>query len=59
MPRKEGERFKCESCGAEIVYAKACPCPANEPEQHAEICCGQEMKAVGATAQRAKEPVAT
>lgn len=58
MARKEGDKFKCESCGAEIVYTKACPCPTNEPTQHAEICCGQAMRAVGAVAERAKAPVA-
>ncbi len=42
MPRKVGERYVCEQCGAQLVYEKACPCPEDMP--HSEICCGKQMK---------------
>jgi hypothetical protein len=44
MPRKKGDRYMCEKCGAVLMYEVACPCPAEMP--HVEICCGQQMKAV-------------
>jgi hypothetical protein len=44
MSRKIGDRFKCEKCGAVVVYEKPCPCP--EKMKHSEICCGEQMKAV-------------
>jgi hypothetical protein len=43
-PRKVGERYVCEKCGAQLVYEKACPCP--EGMKHSEICCGEQMKQV-------------
>lgn len=46
MSRKAGERYKCEDCGAQLVYEVACPCPDKEGA-HKEICCGVQMKAVG------------
>lgn len=46
MPHPAGERLRCESCGAEIVFTKACPCPESEPKSHSDICCGQEMQLV-------------
>ena len=48
MPRKVGERYACEKCGAQLVYEKACPCPEGMP--HSEICCGEQMKKVSAKA---------
>ena len=42
MPRNAGDRYVCEKCGAQLVYEKACPCPAGMP--HSEICCGVQMK---------------
>ena len=42
MGRQVGERYVCESCGAELVYEKACPCADGSP--HSEICCGKQMK---------------
>jgi hypothetical protein len=42
MPRQIGDRYVCEKCGAQLVYEKACPCPASMP--HSEICCGEQMK---------------
>jgi hypothetical protein len=42
MPRKAGDRYVCEKCGAKLVYEKPCPCPEGMP--HSEICCGQQMK---------------
>lgn len=47
MARREGQRLVCEKCGAELVYTKACPCPAEMA--HSEICCGQQMKTVTET----------
>lgn len=44
MPRKAGDRYVCEKCGAKLVYEKPCPCPEGMP--HSEICCGQQMKLV-------------
>ena len=44
MPRKAGERYVCEKCGATLAYEKPCPCP--EGKVHSEICCGQQMKRV-------------
>lgn len=44
MPRKSGDRYICEKCGAKLVYEKPCPCP--EGMAHSETCCGQQMKRV-------------
>ncbi len=44
MPRQTGERYECKSCGAVLVYEKACPCPGDDT--HSEICCGEQMKKV-------------
>lgn len=44
MPRDEGDRYTCESCGSTLVYEKACPCPEGMP--HSEVCCGQQMTKV-------------
>jgi hypothetical protein len=42
MHRNVGDRYKCEECGAVLVYEEGCPCP---PEmEHKEICCGQQME---------------
>jgi hypothetical protein len=46
MPRRVGDRYLCEKCGAQLVYEKACPCPPAMP--HSEICCGEQMKLVPA-----------
>lgn len=45
MSRDTGARYVCEKCGAVLVYEKGCPCP--DKMAHAEICCGQQMKALG------------
>jgi hypothetical protein len=42
MTRNIGDRYSCESCGAQLVYEKGCPCPPSMP--HSEICCGKQMK---------------
>lgn len=44
MSREVGARFRCEKCGAQLVYEVACPCPGEM--EHREICCGEQMKAV-------------
>ena len=44
MPRRAGERYRCEKCGATLVYEKPCPCPPDMP--HSEICCGKQMQQV-------------
>jgi hypothetical protein len=49
MPRNVGDRYVCEKCGATLVYEAACPCPAGKHD-HAEMCCGQQMKAAKAGA---------
>lgn len=46
MPHPVGERLRCDECGAEIMFVKACPCPDREPKAHSDICCGQEMHRV-------------
>jgi hypothetical protein len=53
MPRKTGDRFVCDKCGAALRYEKACPCPASMP--HSEICCGVQMKAVRKNAPAARK----
>ncbi len=47
MPHPVGERLCCDSCGAEIVFTKPCPCPEREPKQHSDMCCGKEMRSLG------------
>ena len=42
--RNVGDRYRCQKCGAELVYEKPCPCSSAMP--HEEICCGQQMTAV-------------
>ena len=45
MPRKVGEHLRCDKCGAELIYMKACPCPGDMP--HREVCCGVDMRSLG------------
>jgi hypothetical protein len=40
MARNVGDRYRCNKCGAVLVYQKACPCPLSMP--HSEICCRQQ-----------------
>ena len=47
MPHPVGERLRCDECGAEIVFVKACPCPEREPKTHSDVCCGKEMQSLG------------
>lgn len=47
MSHPAGERLVCESCGAEIQFIKACPCPETKKNTHADICCGQPMMSLG------------
>lgn len=58
MPHPAGERLRCESCGAEIVFAKPCPCPEGEKKTHSDICCGQEMKSLGVVSAEESRPEA-
>jgi len=44
MSREIGDRYRCEACGAELVYEKACPC--GDQMDHSEICCGNQMTKV-------------
>lgn len=46
MPRETGDRYRCESCGAELVYEKPCPCKEHDQAMHSEICCGKQMTKV-------------
>jgi hypothetical protein len=47
MPHPVGERLRCDECGAELMFVKACPCPEREPKSHSDICCGKEMRNLG------------
>jgi hypothetical protein len=53
MARNAGDRYVCERCGAVLVYKKPCPCPPGDP--HSEICCGQQMTPMSASAQTSKK----
>lgn len=44
MSRDVGETYVCESCKAELVYTKGCPC--GDRMAHSEICCGKQMTKV-------------
>ena len=44
MSRETGDRYRCDSCKAELVYVKGCPCPSTMP--HSETCCGKQMTKV-------------
>lgn len=44
MPRETGDRYRCNSCGAELVYEKPCPC--DDTMNHSEICCNTQMSKV-------------
>ncbi len=44
MSRQTGDRFRCDSCKAELIYVKGCPCPGTMP--HQEICCGKQMSKI-------------
>lgn len=52
MPRKVGDQYTCEKCGAQLVYEKPCPCPVGP--RHSEICCGEQMKLVQSQASAKK-----
>jgi len=41
MSREAGEKYQCESCNAQLLYQKACPC--GDGMDHQEICCGEQM----------------
>lgn len=47
MPHPVGERLRCDDCGAEVLFVKACPCPEKQPRAHSDICCGKEMRNLG------------
>lgn len=47
MAHRVGEHLRCNECGAEIVYVKACPCPEDEQKRHADVCCDQKMENLG------------
>lgn len=51
MAHPKGERLRCDSCGAEIVFVVECPCPEKVPRSHSDICCGKEMRIVGVEAE--------
>ncbi|KAB2895591.1 MAG: hypothetical protein F9K40_16175 [Kofleriaceae bacterium] len=57
MPHPVGERLRCDECGAEIVFTKACPCPEREPKAHSDICCGKEMRSAGVSETAEPAPV--
>jgi len=41
MSREVLDRYRCDSCGAELVYEKPCPC--GDAMAHSEIFCGSQM----------------
>lgn len=47
MPHPTGERLRCDDCGAEIVFERACLCPETEAKKHSDVCCGKEMRSLG------------
>ena len=47
MSHPIGEHLRCDACGAEIQFDRACSCPAHDPKVHANRCCGQEMRSLG------------
>ncbi|AUX37514.1 MULTISPECIES: hypothetical protein [Sorangium] len=51
MAHPVGEKLRCDDCGAEIVYLAACNCPSQEQSQHANVCCGKEMRSLGIVAE--------
>ena len=58
MPHPTGERLRCDDCGAEIMFVKACPCP--DAKKHSDVCCGKEMRSLGiATTSESPHPEAT
>jgi predicted RNA-binding Zn-ribbon protein involved in translation (DUF1610 family) len=44
MSRQTGDRYRCDSCGAELVYEKPCPC--GDAMAHSESCCNKQMTKV-------------
>jgi hypothetical protein len=51
MAHPIGETLRCDDCGAEVVYIKACNCPKSEQKTHSDTCCGKEMRSLGVTPQ--------
>lgn len=49
MPHPVGERLVCDTCGAEVMFTKPCPCPEKEGH-HSDVCCGKEMRSIGVQA---------
>lgn len=47
MAHPVGERLRCDECGAEIIFTKACNCPEKQPKAHSDICCNKEMRSLG------------
>jgi predicted RNA-binding Zn-ribbon protein involved in translation (DUF1610 family) len=44
MSRETGDRYRCDSCGAELVYKEPCPC--GDAMAHSETCCNKQMTKV-------------
>ncbi len=55
MAHPQGERLRCDDCGAEIVFVQACNCPEREPKAHSNLCCNKEMRVVGVNAESVRE----
>lgn len=56
MAHPVGERLRCDDCGAEIMFVKACPCPESEEKTHSDICCGKQMRSLGVQPEEVEEP---
>ena len=42
-----GEKFRCDSCGAEIIFTKPCSCEKKVSNSHSNHCCNKEMRSLG------------
>lgn len=51
-----GERFRCDECGAELVFVRPCPCPERDPKAHSDMCCGKEMRSLGVEVESKSQP---
>ena len=41
-----GEKFLCDSCGAEIIFTQPCTCERKNTNLHSNFCCNKEMRSL-------------